>query len=384
MAADPDTAHPAAQRLHGLDRVRVMAIVAVFLFHCARYFDHQDWHVKNPETSDTLSLFVRFVAIWIMPLFFFISGVSARLSLERGTAQYIHSRVKRLLVPFAFGTLVLLAPLQVWVERVTHGGFSGGFLDFYPHYFSGWYGFGGNFAWMGLHLWYLQMLFLFSFMTLPLFLKMNRMPGNDTPSRLLTFGPLPVVILPVIAAEIVSSLDPGLLGRRDWGGWPLLSHLAFFFGGYYTALRISIPEYFAARFPHHLVAAVSFTAILLVLDIAVVPGTMARNLAFSAALPVTSMLWISALIGLGFRTLNEPGRWLSYANEAVLPFYILHQTVIVLIGYVLMDMGMGIAATYALLSGSSFIIILILYEGIVRRSTVTRFCFGMKPAGTGR
>jgi len=34
----------------------------------------------------------------------------------------------------------------------------GGFLAFLPHYFEGWYGFGGNFAWMGLHLWDLDRL----------------------------------------------------------------------------------------------------------------------------------------------------------------------------------------------------------------------------------
>src|SRR5690606_1775447 len=42
-------------------------------------------------------------------------------------------------------------------------------------------------------------------------------------------------------------------------------------------------------------------------------------------------LWFAllAIVGYGYAHLNRPFRWLPYANEAVYPWYILHQSLIV-------------------------------------------------------
>jgi hypothetical protein len=364
--------------MYGLDRVRVLAIVVVFLFHCARFFDSQDWHVKNTELSAALTLFTRFVSLWIMPLFFFISGISARYAMKHGARGYMESRVTRLLVPFLLGTFVVLAPAQVWVERVSRGAFSGSFLEFYPEYFSGWYGFGGNFAWMGLHLWYLEMLFIFSVITIPVFLFMKRRAGERPPSKAGLAGPMLWMVLPVIAAELVSNLDPGLAGRRDWGGWPLLSHLAFFSSGYYAALRPAVLERLASSWKKNLAWALAVTAFLAAILGVLLDGTVVSYLLASTLLPAASLLWIAAITGMGMGAFNFPGSALAYGNEAVLPFYVLHQTVIVLVGFYIRDWNAGVAAKYALLSGASFIVIMLIYECAVRRVNLLRVLFGMK------
>ena len=373
-----NNAYGHSERVFGLDRVRVLAILVVFFFHCARFFDHQDWHVKNTELSAALTLFTRFISLWIMPLFFFISGISARYSLRHGVREYARSRVLRLLVPFLLGTFVVLAPAQVWVERVAHGGFSGGFLDFYPKYFEGWYGFGGNFAWMGLHLWYLEMLFIFSIITIPLFLFMKRRADARPSSTSGLLGPLLWMAFPVTAAELVSNLDPGLTGRRDWGGWPLLSHLAFFSAGYYAALRPAVLDRLASSWKLYLAGALAVTAFLAATFGTFRDGAVVSYVLASTLLPAASILWIAAITGMGMGALNFPGRMLEYGNEAVLPFYVLHQAVIVLIGFYIRDWNAGVAAKYVLLSGGSFIIIMLVYELCIRRFRLTRFLFGMK------
>jgi hypothetical protein len=88
---------------------------------------------------------------------------------EKSAQESTSAIVARLLVPLVVGTFTHIA-FQVYLERLHKGEFSGSFFDFYPHYFDGMYGFGGNFAWMGLHLWYLEALFLFSLLCLPVFL----------------------------------------------------------------------------------------------------------------------------------------------------------------------------------------------------------------------
>ena len=49
----------------------------VFFFHCARFFGGGGWHLKNPgEESLIATLFIGLLDLWIMPLFFLISGAA--------------------------------------------------------------------------------------------------------------------------------------------------------------------------------------------------------------------------------------------------------------------------------------------------------------------
>ena len=127
-------------RRYDNDWLTVLATLTIFFFHCARFFDIEGWHVKNNQLDHSLSLFVAVVCQWVMPLFFFLSGISSYYSLKsRHIGAYLGNRFRRLMIPLTFGVFVLLAPVQVWIERVGHGRFQGGFLEFYPHYFDGFY-----------------------------------------------------------------------------------------------------------------------------------------------------------------------------------------------------------------------------------------------------
>jgi len=67
-----------------------------------------------------------------------------------------------------------------------------------------------------------------------------------------------------------------------------------------------------------------------------------------------------------------------YANEAVLPFYVLHEPVIVGAAWIIVRWHAPILAKYLALVLVSFAGTLALYEVFVRRLRVTRFLFGMK------
>jgi len=88
--------------------------------------------------------------------------------------------------------------------------------------------------------------------------------------------------------------------------------------------------------------------------------------------------WVIGLLGLGRRHLNFGNRFLSYANEAVLPFYILHQGLIVVIGFFVTQLELGVAAKYFIMVTASFASIMLLYEVLVKRNPVGRFLFGMR------
>jgi glucan biosynthesis protein C len=72
------------------------------------------------------------------------------------------------------------------------------------------------------------------------------------------------------------------------------------------------------------------------------------------------------------------GRAIRYANQAVLPVYVLHQTVIVVIGFYVVQWEVGALVKYLVISVAALVITLLLYDLGVRRAAVTRLLFGMK------
>jgi hypothetical protein len=88
--------------------------------------------------------------------------------------------------------------------------------------------------------------------------------------------------------------------------------------------------------------------------------------------------WLFAILGFSMRYLAFNRPFLSSANEGVLPFFILHQTVLLCIGYFVMPWEIHDAAKWVLVFTSSFIVIIALYMLIIRKFEVLRFLFGMK------
>jgi len=88
--------------------------------------------------------------------------------------------------------------------------------------------------------------------------------------------------------------------------------------------------------------------------------------------------WLLAVLGFGMHNLNFNSPFLKYANEAVLPFYILHQTVIVVLGYFMVQWAIPDPLKFLLILIFSFFVIIGLYEFVVRRFNIMRFLFGMR------
>jgi len=92
---------------------------------------------------------------------------------------------------------------------------------------------------------------------------------------------------------------------------------------------------------------------------------------------LSSWCFVLAILGLGMKYLSATGRFLRYATEAVLPFYMLHQPIILLIAFWVVQLQIPIIVKYLIIVVLSFAGIMLLYEGI-RRVGVLRFLFGMK------
>ena len=170
-----------------------------------------------------------------MPLFFIISGMATFYFLGFANAKlYAKARFVRLMIPFLFAILTQI-PIQVYLDRVNHSEFTGSFFEFYPQYFNGLYDYGGNFPWAGFHLWFIILLFLFSLITVNLFVYLRKEKNLEKISKVAPFfkkpGSLYLLIIPVILLQLFNPLS--ILG--EFGGYNLFSLLVFYIIGFLIA-----------------------------------------------------------------------------------------------------------------------------------------------------
>lgn len=355
-------------RQYDLDWIRVLATLAVFLYHCSMFFNPFPWHVKNNQLdSGGILAFSLFVGSWLMPIFITVSGISVVYTLKKRTASlYIRERLVRLGVPLLFG-VVFLTPPQVFIERVTHNQFNGSFVDFLSHYFDGLYlsiGGDGNFAFFGLHLWYLLVLLVFSLLTLPLFKKIGR---NNKFSRIHFF------LLPILLFLI------GPIKTVNLGGWDIVFYLVLFIYGYYflsneafkPALRRTIWIHFSIAIITSIVFIVWFMKAF------PKPGTIS-DIIFYAVHSLNCWSWLLCIFFLADKYLAFTNRFLKYGSEAAMPFYVLHQPVIVFLGYQIYDLTWPMPVKLIFLITVSFVVIMLCYQLVIKRISVLRFLFGIK------
>ena len=371
------------QRRLDLDWLRVLAILAIFVFHSTRLFDTDDWSIKNPTTYSALDVWKEFAMTWGMPLILIISGASVFYALNTVRAgTYLKGLFARLFLPLVVGIFTHVA-FQVYLEDLQKGTFKGSFWQFYPHYFDGMYGFGGNFAWMGLHLWYLEMLFIFSLLFLPLFLwlkktNVGRIVLQASGNLLAKPGAVFLLTLPVIV--LIIKLDPATWGNPDLGGWSVLIYPFYFLSGFLIISNQLLQTRICQMRWHSLALGLVLSPLYLFLEFQIDdPALSLLKNAFADPLRcLVAWSWLLAVLGFGMQNLNFNSPFLKYANEAVLPFYILHQTVIVVLGYFMVQWAIPDLLKFLLILIFSFFTIIGLYEFVVRRFNVMRFLFGMK------
>lgn len=373
---------PTGSRQFYLDWLRVLSIFLVFVYHALRIFGVEGFHINNATVYagvDNLGVVLTSLG---MPLIFLVAGASAYFSLNRYTpGRYLKDRALRLLVPFAAGLLTHI-PVLVYLERVNHGDFNGSYFDFLPHYFEGLYGFGGNFAWMGLHLWFLLMLFVYTVISLPILLALRRGRVLDTIGRFLA---KPAMIYLLAAPLIVLSvrLHPDTFGIRVFGGWNVFNYLLFLLYGFALVSHDGLRERIERdRWVSLVAALIMLMAGAMIWSGGALQYGTARYPLFFTVQALGAWCGLLAIWGFSIRYLNFGTLGLYLANEAVLPFYVLHQTVLIIVGYFVVQWAVPDWLKFSLIFAGSLGIIVGLYWFLIRPYNAVRFLFGMRPRAT--
>ena len=388
------------ERRYDIDWLRIVAILAVFIFHSTRAFDTEGWHLKNADQSNFLFILMRgMIWTWLMELFFLLSGSGTWYSLKSRTGgQYLLERVKRLLIPiYGVGMLILMLP-QLYFEIFTNQGYTGTFWEYLPRYFlelpGGLVGtslhelnnasFLVPYHFSG-HLWFLRYLFLISLITLPLLLYLKSEQGKRLIERLAGVcdrrGGIFLFLIPLTI--ILIFLRFSLKGSRTWADF--LWYMVFFLIGYIMPADKRFTESYKRHgwvcFALWIVGFSGLGLLVLVLGYNPLPGNEPFSLQYvlyQIVWSITSYSSVVFMLSLGAKYMRSNNRMLAYGNEAVLPFYILHQTVILCVGWFILPLNMGIFPKLVIIMVVSFVLIMGIYEGLIRHFNWVRFLFGMR------
>jgi peptidoglycan/LPS O-acetylase OafA/YrhL len=370
-------------RYYYIDWIRVLAFGLLIIFHSAMPFVTVDWEVKNQDQSTALTNIIWWLHQWRLPLLFFISGVGIHYSIQNRTiADFLKERTFRLLIPVLFAMFFTI-PIQVWVEFTQKGRINTGYFEFYPTVWDLVPYPDGTLTWS--HMWFVVYLFCFILLLTPLFalFKIKSLSNAKEKSaeflsrRIATI----ILVIPLMVIYFYLYLPYPIQGSllNDW--FLFIFSITFLLYGFFLGGSQQFWENCTKFRRQYAVVAVISVIILFLRSWWPLNIPKENNAAFRTYLVLNCIeIWATILAVCGFarKYLDKRSRALSYMNKAVYPYYIIHQTVIVLLGYYIVQWPMNFVLKFIILTVLSVIFILFLYHFIIRKNRLTRFLFGVK------
>jgi len=382
---------PTNYRRADLDWLRIGAFAILILYHCGMFYVADwDWHVKNSETYGWLKDLMKLTNPWRMSLLFLLSGMALALARQKFSAwQLLRLRASRLLIPLLFGMFVVVVP-QVYFEALSQQLITPGYVEFWwqyiqpntellPEHHSAI----GLLTWN--HLWFLPYLFCYSVLILPLHAVGKLLARQSRSWPLWTFMLL-VVALHLLAFITLREAFPSTHALAD--DW--YNHAKYglvFVAGYWLALqqnwwqRLTLIRY-------RLLAVALLGYALGVLDNHDVfddldGSSLGLALVFSLCSVLNHWAWLGVVLAFAGVYLQRPrfdedDRIRRYASAAILPWYVLHQTLIVVFAVALQPLALpdgleAIVLIFITVIGCGFG-----YELIRRQALLNWLCGGAR------
>lgn len=373
-------------RRYDLDWLRFLAILILLFFHSGMLFNTLGWHIKNNETSNTFNHWMIWLHYWRMPLLLFISGAGTYMALgKRSVKQFVGERFRRLFIPLLFGMFIIVPP-QIYFEYIdrynSFGEFYKTVFEFKPYP-------PGSLSWH--HLWFVLYLLIYSLISIPL-LKFLRSKSSDklkakalaitsstfglivVPACILLFSQL--ILRPYYPKETHSLVN-------DWAYFTF--YLIFFLLGMLCYSNQEIWNALGLKRKSLLVGMVLTLIPFYVIYFNFygwyeLPAS-ASVIQFTFDATAIFLAWSTVLtvIAYGQHHLNKFHPWLTHINNGIYPFYILHQTAIIVIGYYVCQLEWSIPSKYWTVSMTTLVTCIAFYLIVIRPFDAMRFLFGVKP-----
>ena len=390
-----DTSRSPEARLTELDWLRILAFGFLILYHVGMFYVRWPWHVKTPHPVPALETWMQWLNPWRLPLLFLISG--AALSLLVGgarTRRIAGPRSRRLLPPILFGMAVVVPP-QAYLQVVEQHGYAGSYLDFLALYFRAYRGFCRDGQCVDLptwnHLWFVVYLWVYTLLAALLWRGARgwaEAPAWAQITRGARLLWVPWLLLAVLRQQLLHLFPPSNDLVHD-----------FYNHGLYLSVFVLGIALFGRRDDGHGAWAAAVRLRWWALGTAVVAQlfmiAMWRQLEGQDDTPQSLLMalrgvnamrqWAPIVAAIGFARLHLAGRdgpWVGtrrWLTQAVFPFYIAHQTLIVIAAPWLARQGLhqGVeAALLVALTAAGCVLVFV----AVRRVPILATCMGVDRA----
>ena len=388
-------------RRYDIDWLRSLAFGLLILYHIGMYYVADwGWHIKSDTTSVVLQNVMILTNQWRMSLLFFISAMALALAQRHSTKLKLFSlRSNRILIPLLCGMFIVVVP-QVYYETLSQQLIAPGYLNFWWQYINPntdllveHHSPIGLLTWN--HLWFLPYLWCYSMLVLIAAPLLNALASRlqALPGRLALLLAMASLICAWYFLRQHYPSSHALVD--DWHNHA--KYFAVFIAGYLFALQGNWWQKVIVQRRWFMLAAILCYSLIIadrngLFDS--IPASFGESvsgrLIVGTVLALNHWGWILALIGYAGRYLNKPnnkldkdGRLLHYTNNAILPWYMLHQTLIIIFAVWLKPLALPVAIEAVLLVVLTCAGCWAGFE-LVKRFRLSRWLFGLKvklPAG---
>lgn len=344
------------ERRYDIDWLRVIAIGLLLIYHIAIAF--QPWGVfigfiQSSESMESIWIPMSMLNVWRIPLLFFVSGMGVCFAIQRrGWKELMMERAKRILVPFIFGSLVIV-PLHVWL-----------WSDYYRQDFI--YQFNPG------HLWFLGNIFIYVLVLSPLFFFLKKRVGGRIQQVISKLFSTPLGLLVMAFPFMVEVL---LVQPENFEMYAFTAH-GFWLG--MIAFLSGFCLVYSGNAAWKTLNDWRWLHFGLALSLYIVRLVAFEMKSYDLLMVLESNFWIFSVLGFGNKYLNIPSKALTYLSQAAYPVYVLHMVFLYLGSLLLFDLSIWVSMKFVLLIVITTIGCYISYEYLVRRLKILRPLFGLK------
>ena len=344
------------ERHYGMDWLRIGAFALLIFYHIGMVFVPWGFSVKTAQPMAWAEIPMFLTSPWRLTLLFLVSGFASRAlwSKMASATAFFRGRSARLLLPLLFGAVVIVPP-QAWVELSTQHGYVQTYLHFWAHDYFRFGTLSGIVLPTYNHLWFVLYLWTYSAGLAVLSL----LPGTERFQHWFdrTFAGWRALILPAayfVVLQAVIFHRPEDTHDFINDGVAHLRYIPAFLFGFGLARSQVVQQALADNWrPAAAVAIACWLTIAGLLiaypDFSFPEGDIGVLWSYRLARHLETWTAIAALAGIAIRYWNHDHPWRAMLAEAVFPFYIIHQTVIVVVGGWLLSLHLRPLAEFAVL-----------------------------------
>ncbi len=378
----------AINRRPEIDWLRIIIVAMLVPFHTAMTFAPYPWYLRNDQLNLATQGLVNVLDKYHMEMLFLITGAALFFSLDVRTIKgFISERLQRLVIPLVIGMLFIVPPCY-WIAAKQFQFYDDSLWAFYPLFWKkNLIPFQNDFSPGAL--WFLWYLIFYTIVLSPILIFIKRKLRKEFLDKLsIPFeNPLAIftLVIPVALVQIYS----------QWvitGDFLVLYYALFFMYGFFLFSAPGFEKGLIRSGPAAIVVAI-ITLILFMLlifptwDKSILGPEFWTNLhgergstgfiIFQVLISICTWSWIISLLYIARKFLNFSNRFTAYGNEVVLPFYIIHSTVIALVGWWIIHLPWDVLPKYTLNVILAFLATAAICE-MMRWTNITRFLLGMR------